>query len=118
MIAGFNEKYLFWDDEDDNNQNKVSGAVPAGIYDQNTKIYYCCRTDGDVNTLIPLPTDKPFYLLNPNKESACQKVQGVKVAQEWIMWDCQDAGTSEDTGPLAIPGYHTAIKIYFCFYFL
>ena len=50
----------------------VAGSVPDGQYDRNTKIYYCCRTDGTQSMKLTLPTGKPFYLLKYG--SRCQEV--------------------------------------------
>jgi CUB/sushi domain-containing protein len=40
---GFSSGYVYWDDEDLNNDNSRGGALPDGTYDKNTRIYYCCR---------------------------------------------------------------------------
>lgn len=42
-ITGFNTGYITWDDEDINNHNEYGGLLPDGLYDSNTKVYYCCR---------------------------------------------------------------------------
>lgn len=43
VLVGFNSGYITWDDEDINNHNEYGGLLPDGVYDSNTKIYYCCR---------------------------------------------------------------------------
>ncbi|XP_071798872.1 uncharacterized protein [Asterias amurensis] len=91
MSSGF----IFWDDEDSNNQNEVQGIVPSGVYDQDTRIDYCCMTDGDVSQPISLPTQNPFYLFPYNSEQ-CQAVQGMNATQEYFRWDEEDIPTSED----------------------
>ena len=48
------------------------GELPDGEYGYNTKIRYCCRTDGNPEKSIDLPRTKPFYLLK--KGRMCQKV--------------------------------------------
>ena len=50
----------------------ILGTVPDGVYDRNTKIYYCCRDDGHFTTPIVLPTEVPFYLIK--KGEHCQQV--------------------------------------------
>lgn len=40
---GFLESSVYWDDEDSNNANSHHGTLPSGVYDKNTRIYYCCR---------------------------------------------------------------------------
>ena len=54
------------------NKNAHSGSLPTGIYNTDTTIWYCCRSDGSVNDEIILPTQKPFYLMRYGNQ--CQKV--------------------------------------------
>ena len=54
-FTGFREGEIFWDDEDDGNLNSVTGVLPDGVYNQDTKIKFCCRNDGDYRTAISLP---------------------------------------------------------------
>ena len=58
-----------------------TGSVPDGKYDRNTKIYYCCRTDGTQSMKLTLPTEKPFYLLKYG--SRCQEV-GSKICSHQL----------------------------------
>ena len=42
--------WIFWDDENDefiDAGNLYRGYIPAGIYEKDTLIYTCCKTDGD-----------------------------------------------------------------------
>ena len=44
--AGFSEGSIFWDDEDDENQNskpKNAANNIDGVFDEDTQIDYCCR---------------------------------------------------------------------------
>ena len=43
-VPGFSQGSLYWDDEDINNSNEKGGVLPDGVYNTNTKIYYCCRS--------------------------------------------------------------------------
>ena len=46
--------WIFWDDENDeliDSESLYQGYVPAGIYEKDTLIYTCCRTDGDKKVL-------------------------------------------------------------------
>ena len=46
----FTAGWIFWDDENDemiDAESLYQGYVPAGIYEKDTLIYTCCRTDGD-----------------------------------------------------------------------
>ena len=60
---GFTEGFVFWDDEDSRNKDRLDGILPDGSYGRDTRIYYCCRGDGLPHNRILLPTDKPFYLM-------------------------------------------------------
>ena len=68
------EGWVYWDDEDLGNDNSYTGTVPTGDYNSNTKIYYCCRTDGRAGKEIYLPVDAPFYLFQHKRASECQQV--------------------------------------------
>ena len=118
FFAGFVEGSAFWDDKNNNNKNNISGTVPAGEYGIDTKIYYCCSTDGDVSTAILLPTDKPFYLIKPINASACQDVQGMRAVEEWIWWDSDDntEASKDDKGLLFAFGRYQNPYVTFCYY--
>ena len=91
---GFKEGYVFWDDENDKNINKKGGTLPDGRYDQDTLVYYCCRTDGDRYTAISLPVISPFYL-KPFNASECQRVKGAIATEEFIRFDTEDSGNKD-----------------------
>nr|AJQ21523.1 MACPF domain-containing protein 8 [Mytilus galloprovincialis] len=86
--TGFSDGWLYWDDEDSHNANGHGGTLPDGSYGSNTKIYYCCRNDSDYRTAIPLPVDRPFYLLRFT--TPCQKVYGMTVREEVFKMDKED----------------------------
>ncbi|CAH3171752.1 unnamed protein product, partial [Porites lobata] len=86
---GLKKGYVFWDDEDDKNINKKGGTLPDGIYDKDTLVYYCCRTDGDKYTPISLPVISPFYLKAFNTPE-CQRVKGAIATKEFIRFDTED----------------------------
>ena len=48
------------------------GTLPDGVYNRNTRIYFCCRNDGPADLPIVLPTTVPFYLLKFGDQ--CQQV--------------------------------------------
>ena len=62
-VEGFNEGWIYWDDDDKNNANSYAGTLPDGEYGKDTKIFYCCRSDGFAANAIYLPTSSPFVLL-------------------------------------------------------
>ena len=60
----FSSGYIYWDDEDKDNSNYVENlnGLPDGSYDTSTKIYFCCRQDGETDEQIVLPSEKDFIL--------------------------------------------------------
>ncbi|XP_071798782.1 uncharacterized protein [Asterias amurensis] len=107
---------ISWDDEDSNNTNYKSGTVPEGVYNQDTHIYYCCMTDGDVSQPISLPTQNPFYLFPYNSEQ-CQAVQGMNATQEYVAWDQEswNGFDSQGSHPNKIMD-NGKLKISYCYY--
>ena len=91
---GFREGYIFWDDENNKNINKIGGTLPDGVYNMDTLIYYCCRTDGDKLKPVPLPVISPFYLQAFNS-SECQRVEGAVATEEYITFDNEDSGNKD-----------------------
>ena len=88
-LPGFGNGYVQWDDEDDDNKNNITGQLPDGDYDRNTRIYFCCRDDGYATNVINLPTDKPFVLLKSDSHLR-QIVNGTKMREEYFRWDNED----------------------------
>ena len=112
MSSGF----IKWDDEDTANINYILGTLPDGVYDKNTKIEFCCRTDGDKNDPVSLPTVVPFFLL-AYESAECQQVKWAVVSVEWIRFDNEDHKNTDDHGGTspygAGIGDHT---IHYCYY--
>eukprot|EP00057_Strongylocentrotus_purpuratus_P009596 XP_011664070.1 PREDICTED: uncharacterized protein LOC100893299 [Strongylocentrotus purpuratus] len=94
--SGLSEGFVYWDDEDFANTNDFDGEIPDGSYDKNTRIYYCCMTDGYASNPIYLPTDHPFFLMKFNHQ--CQEVYGMKVTNEYFRWDTTDVFPNDDHG--------------------
>ncbi len=130
--SGMKQGYVKWDDEDTlffSNANDKKNPVPYGVYDHDTKIYYCCQNSGKWNDPIELPIDRPFYLL-PHSGSTnpkCQLVKGTKNRLEYILYDTADAyvKTSLDEGSgshvyfdFIITGFGVFryLKVYYCYY--
>lgn len=89
--SGLQPGHITWDDENVFNKNNKGGVLPDGVYDRNTKIYYCCRTDGNKTEPIELPTDKPFFLV-AYESAACQQVKWAEANSEWIRFDTEGNG--------------------------
>ena len=108
--------FIKWDDEDTNNENTKSGPLPDGIFDFNTKIEFCCRTDGDKTEPISLPAVKPFFLLAYDS-AECQMVKWAVSSVEWIGFDNQDFNNQDSKG-----GAHpfsrgkSVLTVYYCYY--
>ena len=116
LFEGLNEGWLLWDDEDSNTRNNYKGALPDGTYNKDTKIYFCCRTDGFPTNAIYLPTNSNFVLLRYG--GLCQYVRGMRVTDEYFKWDTSDwknrdrsSGTVPDTKDIG-----KDIKLHYCYY--
>ena len=114
--SGFSEGHIFWDDEDSDNRNSDSGILPDGSYDSNTRIYFCCRSDGFATNEIILPTDEPFVLYRYGPDG-CQRVADMSYRQDYVHWDCEDSSNNNSNGGVIPYGeYGRNIKIYYCYY--
>ena len=88
--AGMYSGSLLLDNENANGTNKNShnGSLPTGVYNQDTKIFFCCQTSGLYNVAIQLPVDKPFYLIA--FRPYCQEVLNTVHTMEFIVYDTED----------------------------
>ena len=96
--------------------NKKGGTLPDGVYNKDTNISYCCRTDGDKLKPISLPVMSPFYLMAYNT-SECQRVKGALATEEFIRHDSEDTDNKDsmnETHPFE-EGKQT-IMIMYCYY--
>ena len=113
---GFKEGYVLWDDENDKNINKKGGTLPDGIYNQNTLVYYCCRTDGHKYTPISLPVISPFYLKAFNT-SECQRVEGAIATEEFIRFDTEDTRNKDrQNGSYPYGAGIANHRLFYCYY--
>ncbi|XP_052802689.1 uncharacterized protein LOC128232927 [Mya arenaria] len=114
--SGFQNGFIFWDDEDFNNHNERGGTLPDGEYDSNTKIYYCCRNDGRTSTAISLPTDRPFILVR--LAATCQAVYGMGVTDVFVRWDDDDLFNNSGRGGMHPydDGGSKDHMLHFCYY--
>ena len=110
---GLSEGFLHWDDEDRNNVNKDGGSLPEGAYGSDTRIFFCCRTDGDKSDPVPLPLSKPFYLLAYGS-SDCQLVKGAITTTEYIIFDNEDRNNQDSSG--GVHPYASSSLVYYCYY--
>ena len=113
---GLTEGYIHWDDETEKNINDKGGTLPDGIYDKDTLIYYCCRTDGDKFTPMPLPLISPFYL-KAYSSSECQRVEGAISTEEFIRYDTEDESNKDKQhGSYPYGGGISNHNISYCYY--
>ena len=91
--------------------NSNGGTLPDGVYNStNTTIEFCCKTDGNKNEPILLPSKSPFFLL-AYKSEKCQMVQWATASVEWIYYDTEvlwGGAFPHDAGKNP--------KIYYCYY--
>ena len=115
--SGFRSGSVFWDDEDEHNANWVSKSVPYGIFDRNTRLDYCCRSDGSISTPISLPTGTPFYLLQKSS-AGCQRVAGMSDRHDWRQTDDEDSHNSnKQRGNVPYITGTSDYKVHYCYYY-
>ena len=109
-----------WDDEDDPRQvNSESGTLPYGRYDGDTKIYYCCRSQGNWYDPIDLPVvSTPIFLL-PYKSKNCQRVKWAMSRLQFITYDTEDNQNRDSFQDNHVYTENKNINlptIYYCYY--
>lgn len=109
---------VLWDDENSltgKNKNKNAGVLPEGVYNQDTKIFFCCQTTGSRNYPIELPISSPFYLMAFTPE--CQEVLNTIHTLEYITYDTED-DNNHDQKKFPYPYGVSFLEptIYYCYY--
>jgi len=113
---GLKTGHVYWDDDDTSISNSKGGTLPDGDYGLNTKIWFCCRTDGNKNDPVLLPSKSPFFLL-AYESATCQMVKWAIASLEWIYYDTEHT-INRDSAAGAYP-YKAGEKhptIYYCYY--
>jgi CUB/sushi domain-containing protein len=108
--------WVRWNDTNYKNENGNGGFLPDGSYDKNTKIYYCCQTDGNWYDSIELPVSQPICLLTSNSTDTpnCQVVKWAFSYLEYIVFDTEDEINGDGQG-----GEHLFLDVekkYYCCY--
>ena len=94
----------------------MGGTLPDGEYNEDTKIFFCCRTDGDKKKPMALPLGTPFYLMAFNS-SECQQVEGALATQEYIQFDDEDESNKDSSnGAHAYEKGKVNLTISYCYY--
>ena len=114
---GLTNGHVKWDDDDKgHNLNDEGGTLPGGVYDHNTEIRFCCRTDGNKRDPILLPSKTPFFLLAYGS-AKCQMVKWAIASLEWIFFDTKDdQNTDKAVGEYPFEAGITHPTIYYCYY--
>ena len=114
--SGFSSGYIYWDDEDSRNTNSKQDPLPDGYYGSDTRVYYCCRSDGSTSVGMSLPTSQPFVLYRYG--GTCQTVSGMTVRELFVYFDDEDSSNANSCS-----GSHPEAgscdsnhDIYFCYY--
>ncbi|XP_041366865.1 uncharacterized protein LOC121381595 [Gigantopelta aegis] len=117
---GFSEGSAIYDDEIRSaDQNKtINEPIPDGVFDDNTKFFYCCRDDGFRNDPIDIPNSKPLVLLRYGKwYQHCQEVKGMYATEEKYTFDNHNEGVSNLTGSYPyISLSYSKYNVHFCYY--
>ncbi|XP_078352594.1 uncharacterized protein LOC144637401 isoform X1 [Oculina patagonica] len=107
---------VFWDDDNTLKANSEGGLLPGGKYNENTWIYFCCKTDGNKAEPIHLPTKSPFYLL-AYKSKKCQMVKWAVASLEWIYYDTERRNNKDRVyGEYPYDAGKNHPTIYYCYY--
>lgn len=107
---------VYWDDDNSKKGNSEGGTLPGGRYNANTRIYFCCKTDGNKTHAVLLPSESPFYLL-AYKSAKCQMVKWAVANLEWIYYDTEHSNNKDyvkDAYPHEAGKKHPTI--YYCYY--
>ena len=112
----FSSGSIYWDDEDSSNDNSKQDPLPDGVYNGDTRVYYCCRSDGSTSTGIELPTSQPFILYRYG--GTCQTVRGMTVRQLRVHFDDENSANANQCSG-TYPDDSSCDRdhdIYFCYY--
>ncbi|PFX18014.1 uncharacterized protein LOC111340085 [Stylophora pistillata] len=116
--AGLDEGFVIWDDENKDNKNSKDGELPEGLFNEDTKIFFCCSITGSAGKEITLPNKAPFFLFAYDSY-LCQKVKGMRVETEFVKFDDEDRGNIDYEGGEFPFGIHRAEKdhmFFLCYY--
>jgi len=107
--------WVFW--SDNYNNDDYDGYVPDGTRSQLTftQINFCCRTDGDKDEPILLPTQSPFFLL-AYESAKCQMVKWAVASLEWIYYSTSGLKDDQRNGSYPYNGGTMHPTIYYCYY--
>jgi len=109
---------VLWDDENGasgKNMNFHDGSIPEGVFNQDTKIFFCCHVAGSCDNPIELPVDNPFYLIAFTPH--CQEVLNTVHTMEHIVYDTEDDNNHDNqTYPYPYGADFKPPRIHYCYY--
>ena len=116
--AGMLSGSVLWDDENGvsgKNTNWHYGELPDGVYNRDTKIFFCCHVSGSYHNPVELPIDKPFYLIAFTTH--CQEVLNAGHTMEYITYDTEnDNNHNQRTFPYPYGAEFPNPRIHYCYY--
>lgn len=71
-FVGFTSGYIQYDDLE--NPSNISGILPDGQFESDSRFYFCCRSDGSTSSPVNLPSGEPFIIFPSTRY--CQEVTG------------------------------------------
>lgn len=117
--GSFEAGFVLWDDENGSgsgkNLNRKCGTLPAGQFDNDTLIKFCCQVNGSQDNPINLPTDDPFYLIFYKED--CQEVLGTFHIKENICFDTEETDNHDTVKePYPVRAIQNVPCIDYCYY--
>lgn len=107
--------WVYWTDDKQYQLTDKDGFLPQGSYRTSTQIRFCCRTDGDKDDPILLPTQSPFFLL-AYESAKCQMVKWAVASLEWIYYYTRNVEDDQRNGSYPYNGGTMHPTIYYCYY--
>lgn len=110
---GFTFGYIQYDDL--KNPSNISGILPDGQFESDSRFYFCCRGDGSTSSSINLPSSEPFIMFPSSRY--CQEVTGMSSSRQFlrIKNDKELLHTNGDIPYMTI-SYTVNYKLHFCYY--
>lgn len=117
--TGLLSGWVLWDDENGasgTNKNTIAGVLPEGVFNQDTKIFFCCKATARAHEdPIELPFASPFYLIAFRPE--CQEVLYTIHTMEYIEYDTEDDNNQDQKSfPYPYGVSFNPPRIHYCYY--
>ncbi|XP_061193575.1 uncharacterized protein LOC133201786 [Saccostrea echinata] len=110
---GFSMGYIQSDDT--TYPSDLFGILPDGQFLNDTRFYFCCRSDGSTSNPVILPSKEPFILFP--ETSTCQQVAGMDSNKQYLrIKNEKDLLHTSGNIPYQSISYSTTYKLSFCYY--